>query len=151
MPVGKTRSKPTDSIVGYSGKPLVTKLGFRPGMRIALFDPPKDYQQWLTPMPPGIEFVTAPDSGRFAAVHCFVMHRTELAQRLARARRLMEDNGFIWISWPKKSAKVATDVTEDVIRDMALKGDLVDVKVCAVSEVWSGLKLCVRRVFRAAC
>ena len=105
---------------------------------------PPEYRDWLDGLDPGVDFSSeAPQS--VAAAHVFVTRSADLASHAAALRKSLEPAGFVWISWPKKSAKVATDVTEDTIRELALPQGWVDVKVCAVSDVWSGLKLVVRK------
>lgn len=132
---------------GYSGTPLVRKLGWRSGERVALFAAPAEYGSWLGPAAAELDLVAAP-RGRFAAGHLFATARAKLGRDLARLRERVEPDGMLWVSWPKKSSGVATDVTEDTIRELALPLGWVDVKVCAVTEVWSGLKLVVRRSAR---
>lgn len=130
---------------GYSGTPLARKLGFRPGQKVLVIgEVPGDYESWVAPLPDG---VTLARRGRppHAAVHLFVTRRAELARHLAVMRQTLQPAGIVWISWPKKSAKVATNITEDVIREEALPLGLVDIKVCSVNETWSGLKLVIRR------
>jgi hypothetical protein len=105
---------------------------------------PAAYAKLLAPLPEGVSFPRkSPADAAF--VHLFVSDRKTLEKELARLRKLIADNGVLWVSWPKKSSGVATDVTEDVIREVALPLGFVDVKVCAVDETWSGLKLMVRR------
>ena len=129
-------------MAGYSGTPLLRKLGIRPGMRVAVVACPVPYRQ-LVPDLPG-DVVLSGDAGERAdLVHLFVTGRAQLDQ-LPRLGRAVHPAGTIWVSWPKKSAKVPTDVTEDVVRQAALAAGLVDVKVCAVDETWSGLKLVYR-------
>jgi hypothetical protein len=134
---------------GYSVRPLHEKLGYKPGSTIAFVSVPADLtelagsvdfgkvarrQDWSRPLGPGT----------YDAIHAFTKSRAELAAGLPKLRRHLNSDGMIWISWPKKSSKVPTDVTEDVVRAEALKLDLVDVKVAAIDDVWSGLKLVVR-------
>lgn len=131
---------------GYSGTPLPQKLGIRPGDRVVALGAPWKYGAVVSPLPDGTTILTRmPARARF--VHLFVRNAAELGRRLPALDRGLEDDGMIWISWPKKSSGLATDLTEDGIRRAALPLGLVDVKVCAVDEVWSGLKL-VRRVSR---
>jgi hypothetical protein len=134
--------------VGYSGTPLVKKLGIAEGMRVAVLDAPEGYLELLGVLPDGVrvdaDLTELPD-----LVHVFVLERPHLAATLAALRKRIDGATPVWVSWPKKSSKVATTVTEDVIRDVALPLGFVDVKVCAVSEVWSGLKLVVRKELRA--
>ena len=132
---------------GYSGKPLAAKLGIGEGTDVLAINPPAEYAQWLAPLPPGARIVSRRSAGtRF--VHLFATQRATLGQALQDQRKTLPADGTLWVSWPKKSAKVATDITEDTIRELALPLGFVDVKVCAVSEVWSGLKLVVRKSLR---
>lgn len=129
---------------GYSGKSLAAKLGIKPGYRIKTHNAPPNYLELLGPVPDGVSV----SSGLRAPVsmcHTFVTARSELERDLARYPGEIRQDGTIWVSWPKKSSGVAGDVTEDVVREVALPLGLVDVKVCAVDEVWSGLKLVIRR------
>ncbi len=131
------------SAAGYSGTPLGKKLSLKPGMRV-----------WFDAMPDGVlaeidtpelAHVAAPQPG-LDAVHIFVTERADMETKLAMLRPLIQPAGFIWVSWPKKASKVPTDITEDTIRAVILPStDLVDVKVCAVDSVWSGLKLMIRK------
>jgi hypothetical protein len=123
-------------MAGYSGTPLKQKLGIKDESRVLAIGAPKDYA-----------FANAA-KGPADIVHLFVKSLAELDRQLPRARKAMTVDGAIWVSWYKKAAKIPTDVTEDVIRSRALAGDLVDVKVCAVDEQWSGLKLVVRKALR---
>lgn len=132
---------------GYSGTPLVRKLGWRPEVPVALFGAPPEYARWLGPEGAGLELVAAP-RGRFTAGHLFATERARLGRDLARLRARIEPAGMLWVSWPKRGSGVASDVGEDAIRELALPLGWVDVKVCAVTEVWSGLKLVVRRSAR---
>jgi hypothetical protein len=129
---------------GYSGTPLPKKLGLKPSMTLVAIRAPSDYRNWLAPLPDGVRIVSTRGKSP-GAVHLFVTRRAALAKELQRLRREMAPAGFIWVSWPKKTSGVATDITEDTIREMALPLGLVDIKVCAVSDVWSGLKLVIRR------
>ena len=108
---------------------------------------PEEYKNLLAPLPPAVVFVTQPDS-KVDIAHAFVTQREELAKVLSLLRNKLKPGAAIWISWPKKSAKVPTTVTEDTIRELALPLGFVDIKVCAVTEVWSGLKLVVRKELR---
>ncbi len=132
---------------GYSGTPLAKKLGIKEGTRVFAPGAPPHYRDLLDPLPAGVTF-----QARFAAstelVHLFTASRAELAHWLASWRPTLQASGIIWVSWPKKAAKVPTDITEDVIRAVALPMGYVDVKVCAVDEVWSGLKLVIRKELR---
>ncbi len=130
-------------MAGYSPRALVDKLGIKPGAKVILLGGPPGYAKLVSPLPAGASIVTRLSSGaRF--IHQFARLRVELEAALPRADRALADDGMLWVSWPKKSARLGSDVTEDVVREVALPLGLVDVKVCAVDEVWSGLKL-VRR------
>ena len=133
---------------GYSGTPLVRKLGYKPGSVALLIGAPDDYRTWLADLPDDITFNAAPPPGSVDLVHLFSTRLSDLQEQLAYARSVMKSDGVTWVSWPKKASRVPTDITEDVVRRVALAGDLVDVKVCAVTETWSGLKLMVRKVLR---
>lgn len=132
---------------GYSGTPLVKKLGIKSGMDYLVVNAPREFHDWLGELPEKAQVVTQASSP-FSSVHVFVTEQKELTSLLKNYRHTLDPAGFIWVSWPKKAAKVTTDITEDVIREVALPLDFVDIKVCAVSEVWSGLKLMVRKELR---
>lgn len=129
---------------GYSGRSLVLKLGIKPGMRIAIVGAPRGYRTTLGALPDGVA-VTSAARGELPFIHFFTKQRSLLERRFPVLKKALTQDGAFWVSWPKKSSGVATDVTEDVVREVALAGGLVDVKVCAVDEIWSGLKL-VRRL-----
>jgi hypothetical protein len=131
-------------VAGYSGTPLPQKLGIKPGMIVVAIDPPDHYRQLLDPIPGGVTFATRP-VGNSPFIHLFVTRRSDLAKQLLILRRKIAETGVIWVSWPKKSSRMASDVTEDVIRAVALPLGFVDIKVCAVDEIWSGLKLMIRK------
>jgi len=135
------------STVGYSGTPLPRKLGIQEAHRVLLIEAPKDYGSLLVPIPPSVQFVSQPDSTVDIA-HVFVTQREELAQLLRALRKKLNPAAALWVSWPKKSSKVPTTITEDTIRELALPLGFVDIKVCAITEVWSGLKLVVRKELR---
>jgi hypothetical protein len=126
---------------GYSTRSLADKLGFRPGMRAALLAAPDGYDATLGPLP-GVAVERAA-RGRFDLVQLFVDRARDLERRLPALRRAIAPDGMLWVSWPKKASGVATDITEDTVRDRALAHGLVDVKVCAVDATWSGLKLVI--------
>ena len=138
---------PASHPAGYSGTPLVKKLGIKENSRVHLIDAPAKLPSLLGPLPAGVRF-----DGRLTKdtdlVHVFVTRRRKMEDLLARLRPRVRPDAAVWVSWPKKAAKMETDITEDLIRDTALPLGFVDVKVCAVSEVWSGLKLCIRRELR---
>lgn len=119
---------------GYSGTPLAKKLGYKTGSRVYLDAAPDGYRARVEPIPEGVVFVPVPH-GPLDLIHLFTAAAADLPEKLRRYRPLIEPAGAIWVSWPKKAAKVPTDVTEDVIRDTALAIGLVDVKVCAVDAV----------------
>ena len=140
--------------VGYSGTPLVRKLGLKAGQAVAFVGLP-DSLAFLQDAADYRRIELAPDwralpEGVRDVIHLFTRSAAEVDLALPVLRDMIEADGMIWVSWPKKAAKVPTDVTEDTIRNRALADVLVDVKVCAVDEVWSGLKLVVRREFRGA-
>ena len=125
---------------GYSGTPLIKKLNLKPGFSICLIDAPNQYWDWLGA--DMAQFVQAQAPYHWA--HVFVTQRAALEAHLAALRSQISPDSMIWVSWPKKSSKMLIDVTEDVIREIAFANQLVDVKVCAVSPIWSGLKLVIR-------
>ena len=135
------------SAAGYSGTPLAKKLGIAESSRVFLVNPPEGYESLVEPLPAGVVFETQANQSVDIA-HVFVIEKEDLSKRLAVLRKKLRPNAMVWVSWPKKAAKVQTTVTEDAIREVALPLGFVDVKVCAVSEVWSGLKLVVRRELR---
>ncbi len=132
---------------GYSGTPLVKKLGYKPATRVYLDGAPDGYRDLLGVVPDGVAFLDKP-AAPLDLVHLFTASKADLAKKLARYRKLIADAGMMWVSWPKKAAKVPTDITEDVIREVALPLGFVDVKVCAVDATWSGLKLVIRTELR---
>ncbi len=129
--------------IGYSGTPLVKKLGIKAGMTLLTINAPKDYRLWLGNLPKGAVLVTR-ISNPVEAAHVFATESAFLNLTLSKLRHELKQDGFVWASWPKKSSKIPTNINDDVIRDIALPLGFVDVKVCAVSEVWSGLKLVIR-------
>ncbi|CAA9232885.1 MAG: FIG00635973: hypothetical protein [uncultured Chthoniobacterales bacterium] len=120
------------------------KLGIQPAERIVAINAPAHYAQLLGGLPDGVS-ISSRVAPKARFVHLFVNKRADLAKRLEMLRGKLDDAGVLWVSWPKKSSGVATDVTEDTIRALALPMGFVDVKVCAVDETWSGLKLMIRR------
>lgn len=133
-----------DPTAGYSGTPLAKKLGIKPESRIFAVDPPANYGELLAPLPEGTRIVTSM-SHDTDIVHVFTLEKAKLARALKSALKGMRQDAAIWVSWPKRASGVPTDVTEDVVRELALPLGLVDIKVCAIDSVWSGLKLVVRR------
>ena len=132
---------------GYSGTPLAKKLSLAPGMRAWFPNMPDSVRAEIDPPAIGVFEQGSPSAGLDAA-HIFVTGRAELERQVTALRELIQPAGQIWVSWPKKASKVPTDITEDTIRAVALPIGLVDVKVCAVDDVWSGLKLVIRRELR---
>ena len=127
---------------GYSGTPLVDKLGIKPGARLKLVSEPRDFAGLLGGLPEGSRVASrgALDFGML-----FVKSQSDLRKRFARLRDRLESNGMLWVAWPKKASGVETDLTEGVVRAFGLESGLVDVKVCAIDHTWSGLKF-VRRL-----
>jgi hypothetical protein len=136
-------------VAGYSSRSLIDKLGIKPETTVVLLGGPAGYAEMLGSLPDGARITTRlPRSAAF--VHQFARLRAELEAALPRASDALVPDGVLWVSWPKKAAKVPTDITEDTVRDVALPLGLVDVKVCAVDDVWSGLKLVRRKHLRPA-
>lgn len=130
-------------MAGYSETPLLKKLGIKPGYQLLVAGEPDDYWKWISPLPLDAAAKKKPTPASLDFIHLFVKDRKHYEKEVLRLRRLLKPDGMIWISWPKKSSGVASDMDENVIRDFALKNALVDIKVCAVDEVWSGLKLVI--------
>jgi hypothetical protein len=130
-------------VAGYSGTPLPTKLGIKEGHSLALLDAPATLREALGKLPGGVSVrVTA--RGRLDVIVCFVTSRRRLERRFGALKRALEPDGGLWIAWPKRASGVSTDMTEDVAREIALANGLVDNKVCAIDETWSGLRLVYR-------
>jgi hypothetical protein len=129
---------------GYSGTPLVRKLGFKPGMRAHYVNAPDAFEALVGELPDGVRVLARP-ADALDIVLLFVRERRELERWLAGLHARLAPAGMIWVAWPKRASKVATDMTEDVVRDVALPTGLVDNKVCAIDDVWSGLRLVIRR------
>ena len=127
---------------GYSGTPLAKKLGIKDGFRIRIVSQPPGYFDLFTDLPSEINILEEKKT-RKNLVHYFTKQFKELQRDILALKNEIETDGMIWISWPKKASKVPTDITEDLIRDLALSNGLVDIKVCAVDETWSGLKLVI--------
>jgi hypothetical protein len=130
---------------GYSGKPLADKLGLKDGMKVNFIHVPKDYSRWIGPV---FSQIKKTRNAPWSFVHLFTNKTAELESGLLNLRQQIEPHGMIWVSWYKKSAKLPTELTEDIIRDTALAIGLVDVKVCSVSDEWSALKLVIRKELR---
>ena len=132
---------------GYSGTPLSVKLGIKEGHRVRTTGAPANYLELLNPVPPNVS-ISSRLSKRIDMWHIFTKSYTELESKLPTLMAAIQPDGTIWVSWPKKSSGVPSTVTEDSIREIALPLGLVDVKVCAIDETWSGLKLVVRKELR---
>jgi len=149
---------------GYSGTPLPRKLGIKPGARVGLAGAPDGFGALLEPLPDGARVEAGapaagaagavlpgpvlPGTGPFDVIVFFTVEQAELAGRLSELRARMAPAAGLWIAWPKRASRVPTDITEDVIREIALPTGLVDNKVCAIDQVWSGLRLVIRRELR---
>jgi hypothetical protein len=132
---------------GYSGTPLPQKLGIKPGMTLHVVDPPMDYAALIAPMGRKVAFATRL-SKDVELLHAFVTKTGRLQEVLDRARAGLDAEAVVWVSWPKKASGLTSEITEDTVRDVALPLGFVDVKVCAVDQTWSGLKLVVRKTLR---
>jgi hypothetical protein len=140
-------SPPARRGAGYSGTPLAKKLGIGTNHRVWLAQAPANYQTLVSPLPHGVTFVSRPSTTTDLA-HVFTSKRRELEKTLRALRNALRPDAAIWVSWPKRTSKLPTDITEDAIREVALPMGLVDIKVCAVDDTWSGLKLVVRKELR---
>lgn len=134
-------------LAGYSGTPLAKKLGIKPGTRVVVLGAPDDYATLLAPLPEGAA-IRKRLGGEEDFLHLFAPDLAWLDKRLPRAHTALTKTGMLWISWPKKASGIATDLDGNVVRARGLATGLVDVKVCAVDETWSGLKFVVRRADR---
>lgn len=138
---------------GYSGTPLAKKLGIKEGDLVLIENPPDNYLELLAPIPGKVRFVMPGSPPRprnevsagFDLIHLFTNSFNELAMKLSESMRHLKKDGAIWVSWYKKAAKLPTEITEDTVREAAFPLGLVDIKVCAVDEKWSGLKLVIRK------
>lgn len=135
-------------MAGYSGTPLIKKLGIKPSQRIALLSGPPGYRKTLGPLPGEVKWAEQLDEN-LDFIQLFVTTQAELKRRFQEAKECLAADGSLWISWPKKASGVATDLNENAIRKLGLELGLVDVKVCAVDETWSGLKFVYRLKDRA--
>ena len=145
MPADTTSAAPPGA--GYSGTPLARKLGLKDGMAVHAVGAPAELMDWLQPLPPGLQWQNR-SSAETALVLLFTDRAAALATHLRAFRSSLPPSAALWVCWPKKASKVPTDITEDTIRSLALPLGLVDIKVCAVSAVWSGLKLVLRKELR---
>lgn len=131
---------------GYSGTPLARKLGIKDASAVLPINAPKDYRKLLAPLPEGVRFISRASEAHL--VHLFTARKVELHKTLTGLRRQIRPDTAVWVSWPKKAAKVPTDITEDTIREVALPMGYVDIKVAAFDAVWSALKLVIRKELR---
>jgi hypothetical protein len=136
-------ASPNTRSAGYSGTPLPRKLGVKEGARVAFPSAPDDFARTLGELPPGVE-LRARARGPLDVIVFFTSARSELARRMPRLRAALDPAGALWIAWPKRASGVPTDLNENVVRELALANRLVDVKVAAIDETWSGLKLVIR-------
>jgi hypothetical protein len=135
------------TVTGYSGTPLAKKLGIKEQAKLVVVGAPNGYRKLLEPLPAAVRFSSKIDATT-DLVQLFSTKRAELERALASCRKTLTPNAVVWVSWPKKSAKVTTDITEDMVREVGLPLGFVDIKVCAIDDVWSGLKLVVRKELR---
>ncbi len=131
-------------MAGYSGTPLARKLGVKEGHHLAFLSAPAGFRELLSELPSGAT-VKARATGPLDVIVFFTRRRAELERRLPALRRAMDPAAGLWVAWPKRSSGVDTDMTEDVARELGLANRLVDNKVCAIDETWSGLRLVIRR------
>jgi hypothetical protein len=133
-------------MAGYSGTPLVKKIGIKPDHRVAVVDSPNGFAKELGPMPEGAKFVSAYGAakpGTLDVVILFLKSRASMEKQLPKLKTKITQAGMIWAAWPKKACGIETDLNENIIRDTAIALGLVDIKVCAINEIWSGLKLVI--------
>ena len=145
--LGSFGRKMNANSIGYPGTPLAKKLGITADAHVLVVDAPDDYPNLLAPLPEGVVFEKSL-SKRTGIVHLFSIRKARLAAKLETLRDSIQPDAAVWVSWPKKASNVPTDITEETIRELALPLGFVDIKVCAVSEVWSGLKLVIRKKLR---
>ena len=130
-------------MAGYSKRSLVEKLGIKEGISVRLINPPKNYLATLGKLPQGTQ-IKKDSRSPFPFIHSFFTKLADLEQQFPKLKKQLVPDGMLWVSWPKGSSKVPTDLNENVIRDVGLRNGLVDVKVCAVDDIWSGLKFVYR-------
>ncbi|KYG83207.1 hypothetical protein AWW67_07255 [Roseivirga seohaensis] len=129
---------------GYSGTPLAKKLGIKEDFKVMLINPPDYYNGLFESLPANIEFIEDQSEVQVDFIHFFTKSEEELSNRILALKLRLKPSGMLWISWPKKASKVFTDINDSVVRRIGLESGLVDVKVCAVDEIWSGLKFVFR-------
>jgi hypothetical protein len=130
-------------MAGYSGTPLFKKLGMKPGIVVHVVNAPSEYFHWISPVPQNMTFQKKL-SGEIGFIHLFSFEKRDFEQRFLSLKKYLRKDGMLWVSWPKKSSKIVSDLDENIVREFGLQNGLVDVKVCAVNEVWSGLKFVFR-------
>jgi len=133
------------TMAGYSGTPLPKKLGIKAGNTVLLLNAPAGFYSTLGELPENVKCMNTPGRGACDVIAFFTRSRAQFEKELPRLRKFMTPAAGLWICWPKKASKVATDITEDTVREVALPTGLVDNKVCAVDDTWSGLRLVIRR------
>jgi hypothetical protein len=131
-------------MAGYSGMPLVQKLGFKEGFRVGFVNPPKGFEKELSPLPNNVETFMGRLPKRLDLIILFTDSQRTLKREFPRLAERLAENGMLWIAWPKKASGVATDLSDNSVRQIGLDAGLVDVKVCAVNDIWSGLKFVYR-------
>jgi hypothetical protein len=131
-------------MAGYSGTPLTKKLGIKENFKVCTFNAPANYMKLLLSLPDGVIFFKKLQKD-LDMIHLFSTSKSELSKVLKQSMGQIKQNGMIWVSWPKKSSKIPSEISEDTVREVALPLGMVDVKVCAVDEIWSGLKLVIRK------
>jgi len=131
-------------MAGYSGTPLVQKLGFKEGFRVGFVNPPKGFEKELSPLPNNVETFMGRLPKRLDLIILFTDSQRTLKREFPRLAERLAENGMLWIAWPKKASGVATDLSDNSVRQIGLDAGLVDVKVCAVNDIWSGLKFVYR-------
>lgn len=135
-------------MAGYSGTPLIKKLGIKAGMRVVALNAPTDFSETLGMLPDGVEIIGKFESGHEVMVIFFTTDRDVLEAEFGKLKAALATSGALWISWPKKASGVQTNLNENMVREIGLKNGLVDVKICAVDNIWSGLKFVYRLVDR---
>ncbi len=131
-------------MAGYSGTPLPRTLGIKPGVRLLRVNAPEGLDDWLAPLPEGVVACAPGEDSKADVIIFFTKEATQLAARFGELARRLDPAGGLWVGWPKKSARVPTDLDEHKVRAIGLAGGLVDNKICAISEVWSGLRFVYR-------
>ncbi|HCM78054.1 MAG TPA: DUF3052 domain-containing protein [Cytophagales bacterium] len=129
---------------GYSGTPLIKKLGIKSGLTLRIIAAPSDYWDWISPLPEDIKVMSRSKKEAADFIHLFAKERKVFEKEFLKLKQELKKDGMLWVSWPKKASKVPSDLDETIIRQFGLAHGLVDVKVCAVDETWSGLKFMYR-------